>query len=244
MLGFILTLKRSALVAAALTGLSGGYMAMNIQLENTVYAIGEVNDSMSRRIELDVLEAVRIRIPGEYIKLKINSPGGEVDQMDKIQDVLEHSNMEVDTEVSKFAASAATVLFALGEKRIIAADAKLVYHRARVHIQVGLADAYPLTAAAARQFLANGTLPTSNEASNLEVIKAAQEVLKGIDVEVLRSVAADLEATDKELIEVVAKGSGLSIEFVSSQLIKPLGFRIVQGTEAVKLGLATELKEK
>jgi ATP-dependent protease ClpP protease subunit len=233
--------QRTVLVAAALTAVGGMHAVVNLDLENRIYAIGTVDETLSRRVEVDVQNANFIVLPFEVIKLKIDSPGGEVTHLNKILDVLEHSKLNINTEVQEFAASAATVIFAAGTNRAIKSDAALIYHRARIQLQVTMFESYPITAAALDQFLKLGTLPSSNEAEDIAVIKKAEAMLKNVNVEMIKDVRDSLAKSDAKMIKYISDNCNISVEKLETEILKPLGYVKVTGEEAVKLGLATEL---
>jgi ATP-dependent protease ClpP protease subunit len=73
------------------------------------------------------------------IALRINSPGGVVDEGFKIMDAVRAMNLPVDTYVDYEAASMASVIFTMGERRYLDANAKVMIHNPRASM-FGTAD--------------------------------------------------------------------------------------------------------
>lgn len=160
--------------------------------------------------------------------LIINSPGGYVSQLDLFKEVLKTQGRVLTTELPRFAASAASDIFLLGETRLMHRDATILFHE--VAIMLGQ---FRVTYSDLKSILENDTLaPNSALASATRKVSGVADLLNAstedFDIvkaiknalgDELRPLVEQLEATHNEHIKFLMSRTGMSEAEVRNTLL-------------------------
>lgn len=226
------------MIKKSLMGVAAAGLIVSTQShDHRAYLISELDAGAVQNI-LEKAENVRTSfLPFQSLTLVLDSPGGLADGMNVILRELERSDIKFNTQIEYMAASAAAVLFTKGEKRVMIKDSEILFHRVR--IMVGMFGTIVLTAHDIATYVNTGKMPVDFEGD----AQSAIDFLNGVDRKVIVDVLASLLKTDDNLIKTVAKNLGMTEEEVVKNLL-PVGKDVIlTAEEALKLGVATEIKE-
>jgi len=131
----MLNFKHLAVIAAvSASALLGGCFTPTPQ--NTVYRFSEgVSFESIDGVLVSLDEAEVVIHKNEDFKLIITSGGGRIDAFNLLLDRLIRTNLHITTKVHTYAASAAAMMFILGDERIMNEDAVLIFHKSRIIVQ-------------------------------------------------------------------------------------------------------------
>jgi ATP-dependent protease ClpP protease subunit len=226
------TIAAVAIAASVVTAFN------TVKLDEEILVNGEFNATLFEKVHDNLLDDNR------YVRhtLWITSPGGHISALSDIEATIENNDLNVDTYVKSYAASAAAITFLSGTNRMIDENGVLVFHRARVMID----KTTPLLASLVDYMLAHDALPDDLQ----EDIRLGYKKLIGdgsprnlalVLIFKFGRYIENLKKIDNRFIEKAMEITGRNREFVEKNIIHPYNDKYIYAEEAVKYRIATNI---
>lgn len=174
------------------------------------------------------------------VKVVINSPGGVVSDLNLLLAL--KSKRELITVTPKFAASAASTIFLMGDRRIIGKDATVLLHNVRVFIGNEAITRFDLKDELDRR--AAGGVVSKEQIGTLDLMfggKTAKDIIKTIPQNILEEYYADFLKEDKALHDEIQTATGNKA--LADRVFNSREDLIFNATESLKENIATEIQE-
>ena len=140
-------------------------------------------------------------------RIIINSPGGSVNQLDFLKAVRDTSHRKIQTELPKFAASAAADIFLIGDTRLMAKHAEILFHEVRRMLGGGIfGGGVMVTFTDLKEIHESGKLGPNSDHEGKE-----KEI-----VELVRTTFTEKELT--EIVEKLQESHDGHVEFLMERL--------------------------
>jgi len=174
------------------------------------------------------------------VKVVINSPGGSVADLDLLLAIKSHR--ELITVAPKFAASAASSIFLMGDTRIVGKDAKILLHNVRIFVANEAITRFDLKDELDRR--AAGGAVIKDPVGPLDIMfggKTANDILRSIPQKTLEEIYGEFLVADKALHDEIQKATGNKA--LADKVYNSREDQIFNAKESLKEHIATEIQE-
>ncbi|MBA4259183.1 MAG: hypothetical protein C0446_08460 [Chitinophaga sp.] len=246
---------KKIIITAALMVTSLTTLSVVKPFTQDVYLHSDVEEDSARSIIKDIQNV------GLFTKvnLVLESDGGLVRQENVIRRALGKS---YNSEVLKFAASAAAMLFIGGDNRVMTEGSAILFHEARLILGKGLFvtitdlayitsghfnEKYIFNKSLEKMYLNVKMFKRLSGEEHYTKIEFAKDLLNFLaskaSLKELKKAVDEMIAEHLKDIKLIAKKTRLSEKEVMQKIMIPNKDTIISAKEALKLGIATDIKE-
>lgn len=232
-------IKKIGIALLATVAITVAAIGVNKML-NEVYILNDVvTESSITPLVTDVINDSSLLEPFMTTRIILNSPGGQVNQLDFLKEIRDTSHRKFQTELPKFAASAAADIFLVGDTRLMGKNAEILFHEVRIILGGGLfGGGTMITFTDLKAIHESGKLgPNSeHEGKEQEIVSLVRKTLTEKE---LTEIVEKLQESHDEHLEFLMERLNMKKSEVLEKLLIPNVDVTLTHDEAIELHVAT-----
>jgi len=222
---------RDGMIGLMLAGMS--IVGIDRYTHETVFMQDIVKDKTVNSIIKELYNDGELFSIFKRLRLVLDTPGGAVNDGDRLISHLESSGRHITTEIHNFAASMGAVLFLVGDNRLMNKEAKILFHQ----IRIMLANGDIVTLADLEEIVKSGRVLDNSPLKDKEEMIVA--IVKDMFQDKLEEYVKHMRTEEDEHVKYIAKRIGKSESFVKEHLVRPNEDITLTAKQALEMNIAT-----